>query len=65
MAGQDMLRFMKKIQPYNIVKGLRYLKHYGPKEFFIRLSERMEPEEIPYGPWYEKHRVKSVLLFNQ
>ena len=62
MAGQDMLRFMKKIQPYNIVKGLRYLKHYGPKEFFIRLSERMEPEEIPYGPWYEKHRVKSEEL---
>lgn len=65
MAGQDMLRFMKKIQPYNIVKGLRYLKHYGPKEFFIRLSERMEPEEIPYGPWYEKHRVKSEELERQ
>ena len=65
MAGQDMLRFMKKLQPYNIVKGLRYLKHYGPKEFFVRLSERMEPEEIPYGPWYEKHRVKSEELEQQ
>lgn len=65
MAGQDMLRFIKKLQPYNIVKGLRYLKHYGPKEFFIRLSERMEPEEIPYGPWYENHRVKSEELERQ
>ena len=43
---------MRKITPYNILKGLRYLKHFGPKEFFIRLRERMEPEEVPYGPWY-------------
>ena len=42
------LRFIRKLKPYNIQKGLRYLKHYGPKEFLIRLSERMEPEEVPY-----------------
>ena len=41
------LRFIRKLKPYNIQKGLRYLKHYGPKEFLIRLSERMEPEEVP------------------
>ena len=40
------LRFIRKLKPYNIQKGLRYLKHYGPKEFLIRLSERMEPEEV-------------------
>ena len=27
-------------------------EHYGPKEFWIRLHERFEPEEVPYGPWY-------------
>ena len=43
---------MRKITPYNILKGLRYLKHFGLKEFWIRLRERMEPEEVPYGPWY-------------
>ncbi len=48
--------FLKKLKPYNIQKGFRYLKHYGLKEFMVRLSERMEPEEVPYGPWYEKHR---------
>ena len=41
---------MRKITPYNILKGIRYLKHFGPKEFMIRLRERMEPEEVPYGP---------------
>jgi len=51
------LRYLKKIKPYNIQKGFRYLKHYGVREFFVRLSERMEPEEVPYGPWFEKHRV--------
>ncbi|MDD3277355.1 MAG: glycosyltransferase family 2 protein [Lachnospiraceae bacterium] len=56
------MRFIKKLKPYNIVKGFRYLKHYGPKEFFVRLSERLEPEEVPYGPWYEKHRVTEQQL---
>jgi len=46
---------MRKITPYNILKGIRYLKHFGPKEFMIRLRERMEPEEVPYGPWYENY----------
>ena len=49
---------MRKITPYNIVKGIRYLQHFGPKEFWARLRERMEPEEVPYGPWYE-HYVPS------
>ena len=47
MSDMKWLRFIRKLKPYNIQKGLRYLKHYGPKEFLIRLSERMEPEEVP------------------
>ena len=46
---------MRKITPYNILKGIRYLKHFGPKEFMIRLRERLEPEEVPYGPWYSHY----------
>jgi len=45
-------RILKKLSPYTIQKGYRYLKHYGPKEFCIRLHEIFEPEEVPYGPWY-------------
>lgn len=65
MAEQNVLRYIKKLKPYNIIKGLRYLKHYGPKEFFVRLSERMEPEEVPYGSWYEAHKVKPEELKRQ
>lgn len=30
-----------KLSPYTVQKGLRYLKHYGLKEFWIRLHERL------------------------
>ena len=43
-------RFFKKLSPYMIQKGLLYLKHYGPREFWIRLHERFEPEEILMVP---------------
>ena len=59
MSDMKWLRFIRKLKPYNIQKGLRYLKHYGPKEFLIRLSERMEPEEVPYGPWREQYCAKE------
>lgn len=65
MDENKWIHYIKKIKPYNIKKGLLYLKHYGPKEFWIRLSERMEPEEIPYGPWYEKHCLSQEELEGQ
>ena len=48
-------KLLGKLSPYTIQKGLRYLKHYGPREFWVRLHERFEPEEVPYGPWYEAY----------
>lgn len=65
MDAGKLLHYMKKIKPYNIQKGLRYLKHYGPKEFWIRLCERMEPEEVPYGPWFENHKTAESELEKQ
>ena len=52
-------RVLTRLSPYTIQKGLRYLKHYGIKEFWVRLHERFEPEEVPYGPWYDAY-VPSV-----
>ena len=46
----------KKLSPYTIKKGLLYFRHYGPKEFWVRLHERFEPEEIPYEEWYPVYR---------
>ena len=59
------LNYLKKIRPYTIQKGFRYLKHYGLREFLVRLSERMEPEEVPYGPWFEKHKASREQLEKQ
>ena len=58
-------RMLKKLSPYTIQKGFRYLKHYGPKEFWIRLHERFEPEEVPYGPWYEAYVPDEEALEKQ
>ncbi|MGI6069946.1 MAG: glycosyltransferase family 2 protein [Blautia sp.] len=64
-GGISWGRLLKKLSPYTIQKGFRYLKHYGWKEFWIRLQERFEPEEVPYGPWYEEYRPKEEELSRQ
>ena len=58
-------RLLKKLNPYTIQKCFRYLKHYGPKEFWIRLHERFEPEEVPYIPWYEAYVPDEETLEKQ
>lgn len=54
-----------KITPYRLKKGIRYLKHYGLKAFLNRLRDKMEPEEVPYGPWFEKYKAGSEELERQ
>ncbi len=54
-----------KITPYRLKKGIRYLKHYGPRAFWNRLLDKMEPEDVPYGPWFEKHRASGRELEQQ
>ena len=53
------------ITPYKIKKAFLYLKHFGLKEFMNHLFERLEPEEVPYGPWYESHRPTEEELDRQ
>ena len=48
--------------PYKLKKAVRYFRHFGPKAFFAHLRERLEPEDVPYGPWYEKHRPTEEAL---
>ena len=54
-----------KITVQKVIKGVRYLKHYGVKEFFIRLQEKMEAENVPYEPWYEHHKATEETLRRQ
>ncbi len=54
-----------KPTPYNIYKGIRYLKNYGWKEFVIRLKEKSEPEDIAYRDWYLAHCAAQEELSRQ
>lgn len=54
-----------KITIQKVIKGVRYLKHYGFKEFLIRLQEKMEAEDVPYEPWYERHKATEEALRRQ
>ena len=54
-----------KITISNIKKGMRYLRHYGVKEFLIRLQEKQEAERVPYEPWYENHKATEAELLRQ
>ena len=65
MPATKITNFIKKLTLYNIVKGVRYLRHFGPREFLIRLNDRIEPDEVPYGPWYEQHRADEEQLAAQ
>ena len=60
-AGQ----IFKRLTPYNIKKGVRYLKHYGVKGFYARLLERIEEREVEYQEWYEKHKLSEEELARQ
>lgn len=50
-----------------IIKGLRYLKHYGLKEFFIRIQEKRQLNQstVSYEQWYEKHCCLEAELQKQ
>lgn len=55
-----------KISTENIYKGIRYLKHYGFKEFLIRLKEKQEEsQDVVYTEWFEKHRITNEELLAQ
>lgn len=54
-----------RITPYNMQKAFRYLKHYGFREFLIRLREKQEPEQISYQEYYRAHKVTEKELARQ
>ncbi len=53
------------ITPYKVKKAYLYWKHFGTKEFISRLMDRMEPEDVPYGPWRDEHRAREEDLREQ
>lgn len=63
MSGKlDYINMIKKVSPYNLKKGILYLRHYGPKGFWIKLTERFQKSDIDYKEWYENHRPSEQEL---
>lgn len=59
------IKFLKKLSPYNIKKGILYFKHFGPKEFWVRLTERFQTDDVDYEEWYCNHRPQEEELERQ
>ncbi len=59
------MKIIKKLSPYNIKKGLLYLNHFGPKEFWIRLTERFQTDDVNYKEWYKNHKPSGEELQKQ
>lgn len=38
------------------------MRHYGPKGFWIKLTERFQKSDIDYKEWYENHRPSEQEL---
>lgn len=59
------IKVLKKVSPYNIKKGILYLRHYGPKEFWVKLTERFQADDVDYEQWYENHKALPEELEKQ
>lgn len=44
---------LKRMTPYNIKKGILYLRHYGIQGFWIKLTERFEESDVDYQKWFQ------------
>ncbi len=58
-------KVLKKVSPYNIKKGILYLRHYGPKEFWVKLTERFQADDVDYEQWHENHKALPEELEKQ
>ena len=41
------------------------MKHFGPKEFWIRLTERFQVDDVDYEEWYKNHKPTMEELQRQ
>lgn len=58
-------KLFRRLSPYSIIKGLKVLKEYGPRQFLFTMKERFRREEIPYEIWLKKHLPTEEELIEQ
>ena len=61
----DYINMIKKVSPYNVKKGILYLRHYRARGFWIKLTERFQKSDIDYKEWYENQKVSQEELEKQ
>lgn len=61
----NWIKIVKKLSPYTIKKGILYLKHFGMKEFWVRLTERFQTDDVDYAVWYNNHKAAEEALEEQ
>lgn len=50
---------------YKIQKGIKYLKHYGLRDFLIRLQEKKNQNPDTYYEWFQEHKPSIEELERQ
>lgn len=48
---------LKRMTPYNIKKGVLYLRHFGISGFWVKLTERFEESDVDYQEWLKSHSL--------
>lgn len=55
----NFMNMVKRLTPYTIKKGFMYLRHYGLKDFLVRMGERFEETEVDYNIWFREKRLNQ------
>jgi GT2 family glycosyltransferase len=63
--GVQWVRLFSALSPEHIKKGIRYLKRHGVKQFFVRLFERFQSQDIDYEKWFALNRATPQKLERQ
>lgn len=48
---------IRRMTPYNIKKGILYLRHFGIQGFAVKLTERLDEGDVDYQEWLKKREL--------
>lgn len=48
---------IRRMTPYNIKKGILYLRHFGIQGFAVKLTERLDEGDVDYQEWKKKREL--------
>lgn len=48
---------IRRMTPYNIKKGILYLRHFGIQGFAVKLTERLDEGDVDYQEWLKEREL--------